>query len=451
MKNIIIILLISVFGNKVSACSSFFFNSNSKLLAKNFDWSFGEGYILKNQRNQKKFAYGFRSSNVASWTSKYGSITFNQNGKEFPYGGINENGLVIEQLWLSSSQYQDNHNQEISELEWIQYQLDNYKSVDEIIKNINSLTIKPIASIHYMIADKNGNSAVIEFLDGNVRIDKQNSKFQAITNETSKDSKKYFELNKVINPNSRTHFDRYCILENKLASTNQLNVNSAFDFLNSVKVNEPNYKSFWSIVYDLNSMEIYFQSVANTTIKKIKLSDFDFISAVEFSEINSDKVDFKPYTSGENFKLLSPSLKKMNLDIDNQLANSHQLNPDKIVEDKIYLKNYADLTVEFITKKNIGNIYYRFTKGNMNDGFLQGIIPVTNNLTRITLYHFPKGEFALKCFQDSNFDGKIDKNIFGIPTRTGFSNNKKKIFGIPPNYHTAKVTLMDPKILTIKL
>ncbi len=451
MKKIILFLVILFFTNKVSACSSFFFNSDVKLLAKNFDWSFGEGYILKNQRNQKKFAYGFRNSNVASWTSKYGSVTFNQIGKEFPYGGINEKGLVIEQLWLSTSQYQNNHNQEISELEWIQYQLDNYRSVDEIIENINSLTIKPIASIHYMIADKNGNSAVIEFLDEKVRIDKQKSKFQAITNETLKDSKKYFELNKIINPNSRTHFDRYCILENKLASTNQLNVNSAFDFLNSVKENQENYKSFWSIVYDLNNEEIYFQSVANPTIKKIKFSDFDFNLPIEFSEINSDKVDFKPYTSEENFTLLSSSLKKLNLDIDNQLANAHQINPDKIVEDKIYQKNYADLKVEFITRKDIGNIYYMFTKGNLDDGFLQGIIPVKNNLTRITLYHFPKGEFALKCFQDSNFDGKIDKNIFGIPTRTGFSNNKKKIFGIPPNYQTAKVTFSEPKILTIKI
>ena len=451
MKKILLFLFISFFTTTISACSSFFFNSDSRLLAKNFDWSFGEGYILKNQRNQKKFAYGFRNANVASWISKYGSITFNQNGKEFPYGGINEKGLVIEQLWLSTSEYQENHNQEISELEWIQYQLDNYQSVDEIIKNINSLTIKPIASIHYMIADRNGNSAVIEFIGGKVKIDKKNSKFQAITNESSEDSKKYSGLKKVINPESRTHFDRYCILENQLSSAKNLDVDSAFDFLSSVKVNQPNYKSFWSIVYDLNILEIHFQSIANPKIKKIKLSDFDFNTSTEFSEINSDFVNFKTYTSDKNFELLSNSLKIMDLYIDNNLANAHQMNPDNIVEDKIYQKNYADLTIEFLTKKSIGNIYYMFTKGNMNDGFLQGIIPIRENTTRKILYHFPKGEFALKCFQDSNFDGEIDKNLIGIPIRTGFSNNKKKIFGIPPNYETAKVVINEPKTLIIKI
>jgi choloylglycine hydrolase len=29
-----------------------------------------------------------------SWISKYGSITFNQYGREFPTGGMNEKGLV---------------------------------------------------------------------------------------------------------------------------------------------------------------------------------------------------------------------------------------------------------------------------------------------------------------------------------------------------------------------
>ena len=43
----------------------------------------------------------------------------------------------------------ENNNKTISELEWIQYQLDNYEKVDEVIENINSLTIKPIARIHY--------------------------------------------------------------------------------------------------------------------------------------------------------------------------------------------------------------------------------------------------------------------------------------------------------------
>lgn len=450
MKQIILFSFV-IFSAKMLACSSFFFNSGSKLLAKNFDWYSGEGYILKNQKGQKKFAYGFKNANVASWTSKYGSVTFNQNGKEFPYGGMNERGLVVEQLWLSSSEYQENNNQNISELEWIQYQLDNFQSVQEIIENINSLTIKPVSTVHYMIADKRGNSTVIEYIDGKVRIDQQISRYQVITNETSEDSKKYFELNKNIKPESRTHFDRYCILENSLSKLQNLNPNLAFGILDTVKENRGKYKTFWSIVYDLDKGEIYLQSYENQNTKKISMPDFNFNLPCEYSEINTNQLEFKNYTNELNLELLSKSLKVINIKMDEILASNHQMNPHKIVQDYIYQKNYTDLLVEFSTKKNGGNIYFMFTKDNMNNGFLMGVTPATGNITRKILYNFPKGEFALKCFQDLNLDGKIDKNIFGIPIRTGFSNNKKKIFGIPPDYKYAKINIKMPMTIYIKL
>ena len=36
----------------------------------------------------------------ARWTSKFGSVTFNQYGKDNPMGGVNERGLVIEVMEL---------------------------------------------------------------------------------------------------------------------------------------------------------------------------------------------------------------------------------------------------------------------------------------------------------------------------------------------------------------
>ena len=192
MQKCVLLVLIVIFQiNKISACSAFFCDGQTKYFAKNFDWGSGQGYIIKNIRGQKKFAYGLRGSNQANWTSKYGSITFNQIGKEFPYGGITEKGLVVEQLWMSESVYPENNNQTISELEWIQYQLDNYSTIDEVISNINNLTIKPIATIHYFIADRNGNSAVIDFVEGKTVVNKKQEKNQVITNETFLNSVKY--------------------------------------------------------------------------------------------------------------------------------------------------------------------------------------------------------------------------------------------------------------------
>ena len=448
------VLLISIFIYQISiACSAFYFNGENKIFAKNFDWGFGQGYLIKNIRGQQKYAYGFRGNNVAGWTSKFGSITFNQNGKEFPYGGINEKGLVVEQLWLGNTEYQENNNKTISELEWIQYQLDNYEKVDEVIENINSLTIKPIARIHYFLADKNGVSAVIDFVNGDVKIDRKQDKFQVITNETSEDSKKYYDFNKDINPNSRSHFDRYCILRNNLNVEN-LSISESFKKLNLVKEDEPNYKSYWSIVYDINKLEFYFKSVDNSEIKKVSLKDFSFHSNsnTEFSLINSNKVNFQPYSSNDNLRLLTNAIEMMRIEINIEKGNQHQMNPNEIRVDEIFKNKYSDLLIEFVTKKLSGNIWFTIAKGEDNfknyKGFISGILPVKNKVNRKMLYVFPRGEFAVACFQDTDSNSKIDKNFLGIPINTGFSNNKRKFFGIPPNYKSALIS-DQPKFLKI--
>ena len=448
------ILLISIFIYQISiACSAFYYNGENKILAKNFDWGFGQGYLIKNIRGQQKYSYGFRGNNVAGWISKFGSITFNQNGKEFPYGGINEKGLVVEQLWLGNTEYQENNNKTISELEWIQYQLDNYENVDEVIKNINSLTIKPIARIHYFLADKNGVSAVIDFVNGDVKIDRKQDKFQVITNETSEDSKKYYDFNKDINPNSRSHFDRYCILRNNLNVEN-LSISESFKKLNLVKEDEPNYKSYWSIVYDINKLEFYFKSVDNSEIKKVSLKDFSFHSNsnTEFSLINSNKVNFQPYSSNDNLRLLTNAIEMMRIEINIEKGNQHQMNPNEIRVDEVFQSKYSDLLIEFVTKKVKGNIWFTVIKEEDNfknyKGFISGILPVKNKVNRKMLYVFPRGEFAVACFQDTDNNSKIDKNFLGIPINTGFSNNKRKFFGIPPNYKSALIS-DEPKFLKI--
>ena len=448
------ILLISIFIYQISiACSAFYYNGENKILAKNFDWGFGQGYLIKNIRGQQKYSYGFRGNNVAGWISKFGSITFNQNGKEFPYGGINEKGLVVEQLWLGNTEYQENNNKTISELEWIQYQLDNYENVDEVIKNINSLTIKPIARIHYFLADKNGVSAVIDFVNGDVKIDRKQDKFQVITNETSEDSKKYYDFNKDINPNSRSHFDRYCILRNNLNVEN-LSISESFKKLNLVKEDEPNYKSYWSIVYDINKLEFYFKSVDNSEIKKVSLKDFSFHSNsnTEFSLINSNKVNFQPYSSNDNLRLLTNAIEMMRIEINIEKGNQHQMNPNEIRVDEVFQSKYSDLLIEFVTKKVKGNIWFTVIKEEDNfknyKGFISGILPVKSNVNRKMLYVFPRGEFAVACFQDTDSNSKIDKNFLGIPINTGFSNNKRKFFGIPPNYKSALIS-DQPKFLKI--
>jgi len=77
-----------------------------------------------------------------SWMSKYGSITFNSEGLDFPDGGINEKGLAVFEMSLGNTKFKiDESKPTLFITLWIQYQLDNYATVDEVIQNINNINL----------------------------------------------------------------------------------------------------------------------------------------------------------------------------------------------------------------------------------------------------------------------------------------------------------------------
>lgn len=201
-------------------------------------------------------------------------------------------------------------------------------------------------------------------------------------------------------------------------------------------------------------MEFYFKSVDNSEIKKVSLKDFNFDSSsnTEFSLINSNKVNFQPYSSNDNLRLLTNAIVMMRIEINIEKGNQHQMNPNEIRVDEVFQSKYSDLLIEFVTKKVKGNIWFTVIKREDDfknyKGFISGILPVKNNVNRKMLYVFPRGEFAVACFQDTDSNSKIDKNFLGIPINTGFSNNKRKFFGIPPNYKSALIS-DEPKFLKI--
>jgi len=65
--------------------------------------------------------------------------------------------------------------------------------------------------------------------------------------------------------------------------------------------------------------------------------------------------------------------------------------------------------------------------------------------TTATLHHtfsgIPPGAYAIAVFHDSNENGRLDTNFFGIPKEGyGFSNYGRATFG-PPGYDQAQFTL----------
>jgi len=141
---------------RLSACTVFYLKYGGfEILGKNLDWDHEEGLIYVNKQQSTKDALMIDPSQhgqPARWTSRYGSITFNQHGREMPMGGMNEQGLVVEALLLGKTRYPGRDRRPtVRGLQWVQYQLDMHRTVEEVIASDAQIRIRPtkFPSLHY--------------------------------------------------------------------------------------------------------------------------------------------------------------------------------------------------------------------------------------------------------------------------------------------------------------
>ena len=106
MKKVIALAFVLCYASFLFACTTFFINKNGQLIfGRNYDWITDAGMVCTNLKGLLKTSMQTENGETISWTSQFGSITFNQYGKEFPTGGMNEKGLVVELMWLDETKY----------------------------------------------------------------------------------------------------------------------------------------------------------------------------------------------------------------------------------------------------------------------------------------------------------------------------------------------------------
>ena len=312
-----IVVTLSLNYTVVFPCTSFVLkNNNSLLLGHNLDWHIGIGLFMTNKRNVEKTALMDSLENPAKWVSKYGSITFNQVGRDLPYGGMNENGLVIEQMSLPNTQYpsKDNRNS-ISACQWIQYQLDNSSTIQEVISTDEVIRIVDrYSKFHFLICDSSGNSAVIEFINGKMII-----KTNELLPLTALANSPYDESISAYKTKSNTDFNRslynFCtaasMIDNYSKNDVKDDISYSFNMLKSVA---QGHFTKWSIVYDIKNLKVYFKVFESPTLTEtqiIYLKDEGFANT---KIVDLSKIDFT---------CSSPSL-VMDLELDQEgLVNSY--------------------------------------------------------------------------------------------------------------------------------
>lgn len=335
------IILSSLIPFIVYPCTTFVLHhGNDIVFGRNLDWITGSGLIITNPRNVKKIALVDPTEKTIEWISKYGSMTFNQIGRDLPYGGINETGLVVEHMTLEQTQYPIKDDRyAISANQWIQFQLDNYSTIAEVVSSDTLLRIVDATSkYHFLICDRLGNVATIEFLDGKMVSHIQNSlPIPALANSTYDISLECYKTDGNTDSNrSLYNFSTaaHKIQENKKSSNDSI-VNDAFEILKSVN---QGLGTKWSIVYDITNMRIYFKIFETPTIVGEQKIFMKQPGQAEMKFIDFKNFDFN---CSKNVKVLNLNENSSGA-VDNQFINySTEINKEYITEAFTFFKDWG--------------------------------------------------------------------------------------------------------------
>lgn len=265
-----------LFGTTICAhaCTTFYVHhGDAALFGRNYDWDLETAQVTVNPRGLAKRAFSFGRG--AEWTSRYGSVTFNQYGREFPCDGMNEAGLVVAVMWLPRTQYPPQDNRPVvSPPQWVQYQLDTAATVDEVLASDSKLRVTGLVaiSLHYLVADARGNCASIEFIDGQ-RIVHTAAKLPvaALTNAPYEllIAKPALESAPVCWRFNQAARSVAAMRQGRTPATPE----SMFQCLDEVR--QGDYTK-WSIVYDLAGKRIDFRTLSAPAVKTLRFAQLDF-------------------------------------------------------------------------------------------------------------------------------------------------------------------------------
>jgi len=343
------------------ACTAFVIdNSGQPLYGKNMDWVHIPSYVIINKRGVAKTSMTAPQEPDAkhiSWTSQFGSVTFNAIAREFPSDGINEAGLFISIMdgeGLQKDEYPEPDSRSpFMGGQLVQYQLDNFSTVDEVIVSFQSIRlVKPPdnssvvhqQAIHFLVSDSRGKCASIEFLQGKMVCHAGWSMpVKVLANSTYNNSIAYFWQYRFLNlfspipipEDNRPSLLRFAVAADRVKKYRPQRsgpaIDYAFQILRDVEMRPTNH-TLWSTVYDGSNKQIHFRSWSNDQIRRVDLS------AVDFSCTTPVKVlDISAELSGD----VTNSFVDYTKDIDLEMLNSWGL-PQQAIDD---ISSYPDTTV----------------------------------------------------------------------------------------------------------
>ncbi|WP_027966663.1 linear amide C-N hydrolase [Halomonas halocynthiae] len=244
-------------------------------------------------------------SGELTWTSKYGSVITTAFDL-MSVDGLNEAGLAGHILWLAESTYAaaETSRTQLSQAVWLQYFLDNFSTVAEAVAWVAETNVQVVQmadptggkppTIHLALDDATGDSAIIEYIDGQPRV-YHSRDYRVMTNSPTFDQQ--IELVKTFEglggdkplPGSTLASDRFArasyYLSRLSQPTTQLDGiaamfsvirNAAQPFRQPDPGKPDASQTIWQSVSDLTNRRVVFESTTRPNIVWMDLEKMDF-------------------------------------------------------------------------------------------------------------------------------------------------------------------------------
>ena len=262
----------------------------------------------------KSWLYPSTTGAYAGWTAKYASVVFSLVGYQQAWAGMNERGLTFSTMSLPETVSPPPDHRPPLDWLWPQYLLDTCETVDDVIAT--DAFVRTTTVDHYLVADRYGGVAVVEFLDGRMVVHTGPQLCASVlTNSVYSNSCATWEFLRSTGNYSHVSdsVQRFCRAADRVAefsgTTTEAAVDYAFDTLRAI-YSDASYTR-WSIVFDTANLRAYFKTQTAPAIRWVDLSAFDLRCGrpTIMLDVNTDlegdaSGQFTNYDSGANRALM---------------------------------------------------------------------------------------------------------------------------------------------------
>ncbi len=244
-------------GITSAGCSAFTAQNQNgeRIFARNFDFDFAPAMLLKTTPSD-----GYASISIVNLAFAGYDRDFLPDSGLFdrfltlaapflPFDGMNEKGVVIALLAVPHAEPPDQPGRvKLNTTTAIRMILDHAASVEEALALLDdyNLYFSGDVECHYLISDRAGDSAVAEFLEGEIKITTPDKNHQIATNFIQYQGRNEGE--------GGTEFERYATIERALLSSGGvIDETAAMQLLSDASI--PG-RTQWSVVYNQSTGQV---------------------------------------------------------------------------------------------------------------------------------------------------------------------------------------------------